>query len=138
MITKSLATDRNYVVFQASLRNNSLHIQGEGVEVNRPYGVAENFQIEDPKYFQDLTPVALSLAGTKKEYFRLQGVVNGDTVHFQIKNGQDNRDYGKVIDIPVEKIPSVAKFINAELSRFGEGSESEDYDSYDESDPDTL
>ena len=118
MITKSLATDRNYVVFQASLRDYSLHIQGEGIEVNRPYGVAENFSIETPEYFQALNPIALSLAGTKKEYFRLQGVVNGETVHFQIKDGEDNREYGKVLDIPVSKIPNVAEFIRKELSQY--------------------
>ena len=120
MITKSLATKRNYVVFQASLRDSSIHIQGEGIGVNRPYGVAENFQIDNPVYFQALTPTAISLAGTGKKYFRLQGVVNGDTVHFQIKDGKDNRDYGKVLDIPVAQIPNVAKFIEKELAQFTE------------------
>jgi hypothetical protein len=132
MITKSLATDRNYVVFQASLRDNKLHIQGEGVSVNRPYGVAEDFPVNNPEYFQALKPTALSLAGTKKEYFRLQGVVNGDKVHFQIKDGKDNRDYGKVLDIAVAKIPKVAEFIQKELAQFGESVEVEEIDSDDE------
>jgi len=126
MLTQSLAgTGRVYVQLQARLYPEGLHVQGQGTEVNRGYGVAETFPIS-PDLRDYLAKVEQaeaelpSLAGTGKRYFRLQAVLNRKDnqvfVHFQVAFREGyNRHYGAAFDIPVKNAPNLAVFIASHL-----------------------
>lgn len=118
-MNNSLAnTGVSYVPLQAYVRDNdSLHIQGTGLKVNRDYGVAvdidiNNFDEDFIEYFNNL-PHTLSSKVSEKMYFPLQAKVVGDSVHFQISGPQFNRSYGASFD--AEELYDLIDFINLEL-----------------------
>jgi len=125
MIVESLAgTGRRYVQLQARLYPKGLHVQGEGNEVNRSYGVAETFPInpELRAYLEKVEAEAglSSLAGTGKKYFPLQAVLNRAEgqmfIHFQVPFKEAyNREYGAAFDVPIGEAPYLAVFIASEL-----------------------
>ena len=119
MVTKSLATDRTYVLLQGRVRKGVLHIQGSGTEVNRPYGVADNITIglSTKDWLEKLPEDLVSLAGTGMKYFPVQAVINDGRIHVQVKGSPGcNRGYGLAFDVKIDAHTQLAKFIDLELA----------------------
>lgn len=65
-IRKSLAgTDKQYVVIQARVYDDGIHIQGEGASVNRGYGVAVTIPWDEVP--EDLVTFVKTSLGIKQE-----------------------------------------------------------------------
>lgn len=118
--TLSLAgTGQKYTKVQARVYRmkrdgrRGLHIQGRGNPVNRGYGVAVTVEIDDELrgYLKQMPTPCSSLAGTENRYFTLQVRVRGDNLHFQVKDGEFNRQYGSSFDVPIANAPALAKFL---------------------------
>jgi len=129
MIAESQAgTGRDYVQLQARLYPQGLHVQGQGICINRDYGVAVTFAIPSQlrAYLEKVEAEAAkldSLAGTGKRYFCLQAVLNREgsdlVIHFQVPFKETyNRAYGAAFDVPVARATELAMFIAAELGGF--------------------
>ena len=108
-MAKSFATSRDdYVKLQGSLRDGyTLHVQGNGPEVNRKYGVAADIVVTKELYnwLQTIpTGCCTSLCSvSNKKYFFLQARVVNGKVHFQVPwTPGYNRSYGASFDHPVD------------------------------------
>lgn len=120
MLNKSFTGSKvNYVVLQARVSGDTLHIQGSGKEINRSYGVAQNVPLvkfgADTDWLDTLDTNNDSLAGTNKKYFEFQAKIQSDTLHIQIPGPEFNRDYGLSMNVPQGVMPDVTKFVKAEL-----------------------
>jgi hypothetical protein len=105
--SKSLAgSEQTYVVIQGRVvGNNIIHIQGAGVEGNRPYGVATDIAVApalaDWLYCQARTELSLA-DGSIRRYTTMQARLDGDAVKVQVAGDPFNRAYGamfRVIDV---------------------------------------
>ena len=88
---KSQASDKkDYVAIQVRTRDGGVHIQGKGVSINRPYGVAvqaaDNTDGQIPAYLDSIDSDRKSLAGTDAWYVAAQAAIRGDKVHIQVAN----------------------------------------------------
>ncbi len=122
---KSLATgSETYVKLQGSIREDGLlHIQGRGPEVNRPYGVATDQDLdtdlclgtEVTKWLKNLPTDLHSLVSDRK-YFPILGRDKTNYFHIQIPGPALNRDYGAAFDLySAEIVGPLRKFY--ELSK---------------------
>ncbi len=109
----------DYVVIRVRTRDGGVHIQGRGVSINRPYGVA--VQAADatggqiPAYLDSLGGDQESLAGTGAWYVAAQAAIRGDKVHIQVASDVGfNREYGASFD--AIEVPELAEFITAQLA----------------------
>jgi len=102
-IAESLAgTGKRYVVLQARVRDGKLHIQGRGVPVNRPYGVAVDVSIPDNlrEWFEEQDHILPSLANTDAMYVPIQARIKDGLIHVQVRGNKPyNRPYGAAFDI---------------------------------------
>jgi hypothetical protein len=96
-IVKSLVTDKKYVAVQGRDTADGIHLQGEGPEGNRPYGVACTFSAppEFMEWLQQQAHTLPSLAGTSSAYvpMRARLMANG-AVRIQVEGIPLNRSYG--------------------------------------------
>ena len=110
---KSFATSKNdYTVVQGRMRDDVLHIQGAGKEVNRSYGVAVDFPVDESlvDWFDELYATKKSLAGTDAMYFTLQYAIRGNAIHFQVAGDNFNRNYGAAFNVDIDDVPELVDF----------------------------
>lgn len=91
-----------YWSVQGRIKGSYLHVQAKG-HGNREYGVAVEIYV--PAYFrcwlEAQNHTLNSLAGSGKRYVPMQARLadKSDTVRFQVKGTEGNRDYGYAFDI---------------------------------------
>lgn len=113
MGTKSFASGNNdYVAVQAVVQGDSLHIQGIGPSVNRPYGVAVDLTAPSDlvTWFKGLPRTNPSGTGSKNRYAPMQTALRSGKVHFQVNGPSLNRTYGAAFDADSVELTT---FINA-------------------------
>jgi len=107
-IVKSLVSDKKYVAIQGRDTPDGMHLQGEGPEGNRPYGVACTFSAppEFMHWLEEQAHTLSSLAGTDNTYvpMRARLMANG-AVRIQVEGTPLNRPYGACLI--VNKPPAV-------------------------------
>ena len=113
-------SDAQYVRIQAYIRHDdsTLHIQGRGPSVNRPYGVSEDIKLVDlesgmtawldtiPKYHD-------SMAGTEKKYLILQmrHAESVNRLNFQVRyDPAYNTSYGGNFNVFADNYPALKLF----------------------------
>ena len=115
---KSLATgNKTYVKLQGAIRDDGkLHIQGEGENVNRNYGVATDKDIDINECLGCEAVEWLKALGTGKKsvvsdrkYFPLLGRNRQGCFHIQISGTQLNRPYGAAFNLYNEEVISVLR-----------------------------
>jgi len=88
MINTSLAgTSTQYTPIQGRIRDGKLHIQGQGTEVNRPYGVAVEVEVPAKlaKWLGEQGHILPSLVeGSSTKYVPMQARVKDGRVHVQV------------------------------------------------------
>lgn len=109
-------TGKAYTALQARRRGDVLHVQGEGCEANRCYGVAFDIPKEQLgnglwEWMRSLKTSLTSLAGTGRTYFRLQARQRDDQLHFQVEGMEFNRCYGAAFDLPLVETKEVEKVV---------------------------
>lgn len=139
MFNPSLAgTGKQYLALQARVYGNNeyhprhLHVQGEGDEGNRYYGVAQDLDLEPEtlEWFGKLPHTLDSLAKTGAKYAPLQARLDGDEVRFQVAGPELNRWYGAAFRVPVGDARDLAEWLGYESDEEAETGE----DSYEEVD----
>ena len=113
--TKSFASSKNdYTVVQGRMKKGKLHIQGNGEEVNRSYGVAVDFPVMSDlaEWFDTcLYHSYPSLAGTEAMYFTLQYAIRDGNIHFQVAGNENfNRQYGAAFNVEIDIVPELELF----------------------------
>ena len=108
----------DYVAIQVRTRGGGVHIQGKGVSINRPYGVAvqaaDNTDGQILVYLNSIVGDLESLAGTDAQYVSAQAAIRGDKVHIQVESDVEfNRAYGASFD--AIEVPELAQFVTAQL-----------------------
>ena len=97
-ITDCLAgSGRKFRKCQLRVRNEMVHLQAEGVPVNREYGVAIDFMAPDSvlEWIEAQEHTELSLAGTSAMYVPAQFIpLDEQYVQIQVRGEEFNRDYG--------------------------------------------
>ncbi len=96
-----------------------MHIQGEGTEVNRSYGIVmdtrtKKLDLDTRTWLHEMQKLASlrSLADTDQKYFSCQARILVDKCHIQISGATHNRPYGAALDVNNDDL---YKFINLEI-----------------------
>lgn len=98
-------TGRKYVVMQGrAYPGGVLHLQGAGHKANRKYGISFNVTPgdENTNYVDGQDRTLDSMANTGQKYYPVFVRPRQTTIHFQVKNGSTNRNYGRAFDVPRE------------------------------------
>jgi len=117
---KSLAgTGVKYVRIQGRIKGGLLHIQGEGVEINRHYGVAVNITVTDDVagWITQQKHTLSSLVESSAKYVPLQAKIassNLPVVHVQGAGSEFNREYGIAFDVISDELYD---FVKEELDK---------------------
>lgn len=121
-IVDSLAgTGRKYVKFQATMRDNVLHVQVPGPHFNRAYGIASDNNLSGVVSQKTINALrnlggVESLATTKTSYFNLQAKpLDHGGVHFQIpcprQSGGEGRMYGCAFNVKDSELSTYLRSI---------------------------
>lgn len=104
--TKSLASNKQYVLAQVDKRHGKYHFQVACPEINRDYGLSFNASGGAPALDNMLNAISHvpSLTGSGKPYMPCQiRARNGYVLHVQVKGPEINREYGVAVDLDVDQ-----------------------------------
>jgi len=118
-----LGTSKRYLEIQAYVRTqalegqDSLHIQGRGSNVNRPYGVAVDIDYSTIglpmiEWLKSIPRNFESMAGSEKRYFSLgmRYVASKDAINFQVAYEPYNTKYGGTFSMDANQVPALKAF----------------------------